>query len=111
MSRGITARIGAFLAPAVGRLSMEWLTLDVTDVPEALCQRGTWVHLLDARTTIDDLADATGLAAQELLLRLGTGCRREHTGFEEGAAACEPLAPKAAAIAASPRAAQRVPGP
>ncbi|HSE76287.1 MAG TPA: alanine racemase C-terminal domain-containing protein, partial [Dongiaceae bacterium] len=36
---GLTARIGAFLTPAVGRLSMEWLTLDVTDVPEPLCRR------------------------------------------------------------------------
>lgn len=88
--RGLVARIGTFLAPAVGRLSMEWLTLDVTDVPEALCHRGTWVSLLDAQATIDDLADATGVAAQEILLRLGAACRRAHTAFEHRTTFSEP---------------------
>jgi alanine racemase len=97
--RGLTARIGGFLAPAVGRLSMEWLTLDVTDVPEPLCRRGTWVSLLDAQTTIDDLADATGIAAQEILLRLGAACRREHTAFEPRAAFSEPAMAQVPAIA------------
>ena len=100
--RGLVARIGGFLAPAVGRLSMEWLTLDVTDVPEPLCHRGTWVRLLDGQTTIDDLADATGIAAQEILLRLGTACRREHTAFEARTACPEPAMTQVAAIARSP---------
>ena len=100
--RGLMARIGAFRAPAVGRLSMEWLTLDVTDVPEPLCHRGSWVNLLDAQTTIDDLADATGIAAQELLLRLGAACRREHTAIESRAAPSEPAAAQVASVAPYP---------
>jgi alanine racemase len=100
--RGVVGRIGAFLAPAVGRLSMEWLTLDVTDVPELLCHRGTWVSLLDAQTTIDDLADATGVPAQEILLRLGAACRREHTVFEPRAASSEPAATQVASVAPYP---------
>jgi alanine racemase len=99
--RGLVARIGTFLAPAVGRLSMEWLTLDVTDVPEPLCHRGTWVRLLDAQTTIDDLADATGMAAQEILLRLGAACQREHTAFESRMAFSEPARPEVASVAPS----------
>lgn len=96
-SSRIGARIGAFLAPAVGRLSMEWLTLDVTDVPEALCHRGSWVSFLDEDTTADDLADATGVAAQELLLRLGAACQRAYTPFTHRATpGCE-AAPAAAA--------------
>jgi alanine racemase len=94
--RGLLARIGAFLAPAVGRLSMEWLTLDISDVPEPLCHRGTWVSLIDAQTTIDDLADATGRAAQEILLRLGSACRREHTAFAPRKASTEFVVPEAA---------------
>lgn len=100
--RGLVARIGAYPAPAVGRLSMEWLTLDVTDVPEPLCHRGTWVSLLDAQTTIDDLADATGAAAQEILLRLGGACQREHTAFERRPASHEPAMAKVASTASSP---------
>jgi alanine racemase len=99
---GLVARIGRFLAPAVGRLSMEWLTLDVSDVPEALCHRGTWVSLLDVQTTIDDLADATGVAAPEIQLRLGTACRREHTAFEPRAASTESAWREVASVAPSP---------
>lgn len=99
--RGLVARIGAFLAPAVGRLSMEWLTLDVTNVPEMLCHRGTWVGLLDAQTTIDDLADAAGVAAQEILLRLGAACQREHTAFEHRTACLEAARPQVASMAPS----------
>jgi alanine racemase len=99
---GLVAQIGGFPAPAVGRLSMEWLTLDVTDLPEALCHRGTWVSLLDAQTTIDDLADATGTAAQDILLRLGAACRREHTAFEPLAASSKPAKREVASVASYP---------
>jgi alanine racemase len=92
----IGARIEAFGAPVVGRLSMEWLTLDVTDVPEALCHRGSWVSFLDDDTTVDDLADATGVGAQELLLRLGAACRRVYTGFARRATPACGAAPTAA---------------
>jgi alanine racemase len=100
----IKARIGTLLAPAVGRLSMEWLTLDVTDVPEALCHRGSWVSFLDEDTTADDLADATGVAAQDLLLRLGTACLRAYTGFARRATPpCDAAPPAAAAPPVHPR--------
>jgi alanine racemase len=99
--RGLVARIGAFLAPAVGRLSMEWLTLDVTDVPEPLCHRGSWVSLLDAQMTIDDLSDATGVAAQEILLKLGAACQRDYTAFGPRARSGEPALANVAAAAPS----------
>jgi alanine racemase len=100
--RGLTARIGGFLAPTVGRLSMGWLTLDVTDVPEALCHRGTWISVLDTQTTIDDLADATGVAAQEILLRLGAACQREYTAFDPRAASSLPAMAEVPSMAPSP---------
>jgi alanine racemase len=81
---------------------MEWLTLDVTDVPEPLCHRGTWVSLLDAQTTIDDLADATGIAAQEILLRLSAGCQRAHTALEPRAGSSDPARAEVASVAPSP---------
>lgn len=74
----IVAHIAEFTAPVVGRLSMEYLTVDVTDVPEQLCHRGSRVELLNDKTRIDDLADAVGTAAQEVLLRLGAGCQRTY---------------------------------
>jgi alanine racemase len=75
----IVAHIGEFTAPVIGRPSMEYLTLDITDVPEQLCHRDSWVDFLDDRLTIDDMADATGAVAQEIVLRLGSSCFREYS--------------------------------
>ncbi|MEZ5831640.1 MAG: alanine racemase C-terminal domain-containing protein [Dongiaceae bacterium] len=79
-----TLRVGDVVVPVVGRLSMEYLTIDVTEVPESLCHRGSRVALLDERMTIDDLADAAGVAAQEILLRLGSACQRDYSPMISG---------------------------
>ena len=72
----IGARLGDFVAPVVGRLSMEYLTLDVTEIPESVCHVGAWVSLLDQSFGADDMADAVGVPSQEIVLRLGACCHR-----------------------------------
>lgn len=67
--------------PVVGRVSMDLITVDVTDVPEKVARRGAWVEVLGARTTIDDLTDRAGTIGYELLTRLG---RRVHRIYAEG---------------------------
>jgi alanine racemase len=99
LGQGIAARIESFLAPVVGSLSMEYLTLDVTDLPEPLCHRGSRAVFLDERTTIDDLADAIGVAAQEILVRLGAGCQCDHTAIARRTPSVCGLASTAAPIA------------
>jgi alanine racemase len=74
----MTAHIGPLSAPVIGRVSMEYLTLDATDIPDELCHPGAWADLLDERFGVDDMADATGIAAQEILLRLGAACLRDY---------------------------------
>lgn len=74
----MAAHIGPFSTPVIGRVSMEYLTIDVTGIPEGLCHPGAWVDLLDERFTVDDMADVSGVAAQEILLRLGAACLREY---------------------------------
>ena len=75
--------IGDFPVPVVGRVSMDLITVDVTDVPPELARRGAWVEVMGARTTVDDLTDRAGTIGYELLTRLG---RRVHRVYIEDAA-------------------------
>lgn len=68
---GLTARIGGHAAPWVGRVSMDLITLDVTDVPAAAACRGAFAELLGSHTTIDDMARRARTNCYEVLTRLG----------------------------------------
>ncbi len=77
---GAVGFIGEHPVPIIGRVSMDMITVDVTDVPEVHAQRGAWVEVMGARTTIDDLTDRAGTIGYELLTRLG---RRVHRIYQE----------------------------
>lgn len=79
---GPVGHIGEHAVTVVGRVSMDLITVDVTDVPERLAQRGAWVEVMGARTTIDDLTDRAGTIGYELLTRLGRRVLRVYTGGE-----------------------------
>jgi len=70
------AYIGGYPAPIVGRVSMDLVTLDVTDVPPALAQRGAWAELIGRHVGVDDLADSSGTIGYEVLTRLGPRFQR-----------------------------------
>ncbi|MGH6815583.1 MAG: alanine racemase [Hyphomicrobiaceae bacterium] len=72
--------IGAYPVPVVGHVSMDLITVDVTDVPPDLVRRGVWVEMIGERVTVDDLTDRAGTIGYELLSRLG---RRVHRVYEE----------------------------
>lgn len=76
---GPVGYLGDFPVPIVGRVSMDFITVDVTDVPPALARRGAWVEVLGPRVTLDDLTDKAGTIGYELLTRLG---RRVHRVYE-----------------------------
>lgn len=73
--------VGDYPVPVVGRVSMDLITVDVTDVPAKLAERGGWVEVMGARTTIDDLTDRAGTIGYELLTRLG---QRVHRVYQNG---------------------------
>lgn len=77
---GPVGHIGTHPVPVVGRVSMDLITVDVSDVPQREACRGAWVEVLGARTTIDDLTDRAGTIGYELLTRLG---RRVHRVYAE----------------------------
>lgn len=78
---GPAGYIGPYPVPVVGLVSMDLITVDVTDVPGELARRGAWVEVMGARVTVDDLTDRAGTVGYELLSRLG---RRVHRVYEDG---------------------------
>ncbi|MCG7508491.1 alanine racemase [Mesorhizobium retamae] len=82
----ISARFGAHSAPVVGRISMEYVTVDVTDVPTELCGPGAWAQFLHDEFGVGDLAAQIGVNEQEIVMRLGSGClKRYRHDHSEGA--------------------------
>ena len=77
---GAVGYIGDYPVPVVGRVSMDLITVDVTEVPEALARRGQWVEVMGDRVTLDDLTDKAGTIGYELLTRLSRRVHRIYTG-------------------------------
>jgi len=77
---GPVGYIGDYPVPIVGRVSMDFITVDVTDVPEELTRRGGWVEVMGQRVTVDDLTDRAGTIGYELLSRLGPRVHRIYEG-------------------------------
>jgi alanine racemase len=75
-ARGV-AWIGGLEVPFAGRVSMDLITLDVTDVP---CAAGDTVEFLGPNQGIDALAAMAGTIGHEVLTSLGHRYRREYVG-------------------------------
>jgi alanine racemase len=50
---------------------MDLVTIDVTEVPEALCENGAVVEILGPNMTADDLAEHARTNAYEVMTALG----------------------------------------
>jgi alanine racemase len=63
--------IGAYTAPLIGRVSMDLITVDVTDIPESLVAPGQWVELLGRVNELEQWATLAQTLPYEVLLSLG----------------------------------------
>ena len=70
-----------FRAPIVGRVSMDLVTLDVTDIPEDLVQPGKWVEAIGVGSSADDIAGKAQHIGYEVLLSLGSRIHRVYTDY------------------------------
>lgn len=84
--RAISNRGAVFVdgraCPVTGRVSMDLLTVDVTEALQAgseICP-GTMADLIDAQHTIDDVAAHAGTIGYEILTSLGSRYRRRYPG-------------------------------
>jgi len=64
--------IGGHVAPVVGRISMDLVTVDVSGVPDHVARPGTPVDLLGDLVPVDDVAAQGGTIGYEILARLGS---------------------------------------
>ncbi len=79
LSGAASAHVGAIRVPVVGRVSMDLITIDVTDVPEHETRPGALVDLIGPHHTVDALAREAGTIGYEILTSLGTRFARRYT--------------------------------
>ncbi len=76
---GISVTIEGHAAPVIGRVSMDMITVDVTDLPPDVSKRGSFAELIGKNITVGDLARAAGTIGYEVLTRLGYRYHRTYT--------------------------------
>ena len=70
------AAIGGVCVPYAGRISMDLLALDATDVPAKALARGTEVEFMGDTVSLEELADAAGTITHEILASIGPRAHR-----------------------------------
>jgi len=74
------AIVGGARCPFIGRVSMDYIVLDVTDAPKGAAERGQWVELLGETIDVEALAGRARTIGYEVLTRLGRRYARRYVG-------------------------------
>ncbi|NOJ48279.1 alanine racemase [Bradyrhizobium archetypum] len=97
-TRGAEVVVASKRCPVAGRISMDLMAIDVTDVDKNAVRRGHMVTLIGEGITVDELAHHYGTIGYEVLTSLGKRYARVYKG---GIAKAEPPAPLQAEPAAA----------
>jgi alanine racemase len=79
---GATAHILGQPVPILGRVSMDLIVFDVTDLPRDKVRRGGFIELLGPSFTVDDAASLAGTIGYEILTSLGSRYTRVYLGAD-----------------------------
>ena len=77
---GGAAMIAGQRCPIVGRISMDLICIDITDVPAGAVHRGDYATLIGGELGVDDVGAAAGTIGYEILTRLGPRCHLVYRG-------------------------------
>ena len=77
---GAEAMVAGKRCPLVGRVSMDLIAIDVTDVPDTDVKRGDFATLLDDEISVDELAGHAGTIGYEVLAHAGRRFARVYVG-------------------------------
>jgi alanine racemase len=88
-TRGAEVVVAGKRCPVAGRISMDLLAVDITDLPNKAVRRGHMVTLIGEGVTVDELAHHFGTTGYEVLTSLG---RRYARAYKGGAGLSEPVA-------------------
>ncbi|WGD56672.1 alanine racemase [Bradyrhizobium sp. CB1650] len=94
-TRGAEVIVAGRRCPVAGRVSMDMIAIDITDLPPNAARRGHMVTLLGEGITVDELAHHFGTIGYEVLTSLGPRYARVYKGGN----VVEPLAKAAPAPA------------
>ena len=72
----LIAHIDGHPAPVLGRVSMDLITLDVTNIPDGVVKRGRWAEIIGPNMPVDDLAERADTISYELLTNLSRRAQR-----------------------------------
>jgi alanine racemase len=95
-TRGAEVVVAGKRCPVAGRISMDLMAIDITDLPDKTARRGHMVTLIGEGITVDELAHHFGTIGYEVLTSLGKryariykggGAKSEKDGAESGAPA------------------------
>lgn len=78
---GADAIIAGTRCPLAGRVSMDLIAIDVTDLPEGAARRGEYATLIGDGITVDDVAAIAGTIGYEVLTSLGHRYHRVYRTF------------------------------
>jgi alanine racemase len=79
-SPGASAIVAGTRCPIAGRISMDLMTIDVTNLPDNAVRRGDLVTLIGSGIGVDDLAAVAGTIGYEVLTSLGRRYHRVYRG-------------------------------
>ena len=83
-TRGAEVIVAGQRCPVAGRISMDLLAVDITDLPQGAARRGHLVTLIGDGITVDELAHHFGTIAYEVLTSLGGRYQRVYKGGAAG---------------------------
>jgi alanine racemase len=86
-TRGAEVIVAGKRCPVAGRISMDLMAIDITDLDKSAVRRGHMVTLIGEGITVDELAHHFGTIGYEVLTSLGPRYARIYKG---GAATVEP---------------------
>jgi alanine racemase len=100
-TRGAEVVVAGKRCPIAGRVSMDLMAVDVTDLPANAARRGHMVTLIGEGITVDELAHHFGTIGYEVLTNLGLRYARVYNGGAATAIETPAPAPLAEEAAAS----------
>jgi alanine racemase len=77
---GTEAIVAGKRCPVVGRVSMDLMAIDVTDLPEGSARRGDFATLVGGGIGVDEIGAASGTIGYEVLTNLGRRYHRIYKG-------------------------------
>jgi len=90
-TRGAEVVVAGKRCPVAGRISMDLMAVDITDLPQNTGRRGHMVTLIGEGITVDELAHHFGTIGYEVLTSLG----RRYARIYKGGSAPPPIVPVA----------------